>query len=264
MSESVPKLRQGVQSVEVGLRIAACLAAAPGAMQLKDLAAASGIPAAKVHRYLVSMVRAGLVEQHPETSLYDLGPLALELGVAALERLDVVELATRSLRSLRDELNETVALSVWGTHGVTVVRWMESTHAVIVNVRLGSVLPLLTSASGLCFLAHLPRRVTAPFVEAELASPRCPYRSEQDVAGPLESVRRHGIGRVKGDVGVLPGTTGLGAPVFNEQGEIAAALAVMGRQDELDESFAGRPARVLSEHAAELSRRLGYRRPQAS
>lgn len=261
MSESEPKHRQGVQSVEVGLRIAACLAAAPGAMQLKDLASASGIPAAKVHRYLVSMVRAGLVEQHPETGLYDLGPLALELGVAALERLDVVEVAMRTLRSLRDELNETVLLSVWGTHGVTVVRWLESTRAMIVNVRLGSVLPLIDSASGLCFLAFLPRSVTAPLVRAELAGARSPCRSEEEVAERVEAVRRHGIGRVRG--GVLPGVSGLAAPVFNEQGEIAAALAVMGPQDELDTGYDGRPAQVLRAHAAELSRRLGYRSPQA-
>ena len=74
------KSQQGVQSVEVGLRLFKVLAAASAPLMLKDLAAAARMPPAKAHRYLVSLSRAGLVEQNSATGLYDLGPL--EIGRA--------------------------------------------------------------------------------------------------------------------------------------------------------------------------------------
>ena len=56
-----------------------------------------GMPAAKAHRYLASFMPAGLIEQHPESGRYDLGPFALELGLglAAMARLDPLALAGR-------------------------------------------------------------------------------------------------------------------------------------------------------------------------
>ena len=39
--------------------------------------------AAKAHRYLVSCVQAGLVVQSERSGSYDLGPLAVRVGLAA-------------------------------------------------------------------------------------------------------------------------------------------------------------------------------------
>ena len=41
------------------------LSEAAGPARLADLARATGMPSAKAHRYMVSLVRAGLVEQDP-------------------------------------------------------------------------------------------------------------------------------------------------------------------------------------------------------
>jgi DNA-binding IclR family transcriptional regulator len=49
--------------------------------------------AAKAHRYLVSFQRLQLVVQDAASTRYDLGPAALKLGLASLERLDAVKLA---------------------------------------------------------------------------------------------------------------------------------------------------------------------------
>ena len=64
------KSQRGIQSVEIGLRVAKILADSPGALQLKELAARAGLSASKTHRYLVSLARVGLVEarvtSHPK------------------------------------------------------------------------------------------------------------------------------------------------------------------------------------------------------
>jgi len=74
------KSQRGIQSVEIGLRVAKVLADSPGALQLKELAARAGLSPSKTHRYLVSLARGGLVQQ--VDGRYDLGGMALDFGTA--------------------------------------------------------------------------------------------------------------------------------------------------------------------------------------
>ena len=142
MSADTKEDQQGIQSIEVGARLLEALARSRGSMMLRDLAAAADMAPAKAHRYLVSFGRMGLVEQHPETGRYDLGAFALHLGLSALGRLEPLELATPLLESLGDEIGQTVAAAVWGTHGATIVRWRGSEAPVTASLRVGSVMPL--------------------------------------------------------------------------------------------------------------------------
>jgi DNA-binding IclR family transcriptional regulator len=150
------KERAGIQSVEVGFALLDALGQAAGPLMLRDLAAAAGMSAAKAHRYLVSFQRLQLVVQDAGTTRYDLGPAALKLGLASLSRLDAVKLARERVGPLMETIGHTLALAVWGNHGPTIVHWEESPLAVTVNLRLGDVMPLLSSATGRCIVALGP------------------------------------------------------------------------------------------------------------
>ncbi|MBU5222030.1 hypothetical protein KQH89_06005, partial [Vibrio cholerae] len=65
-------------------------------------------------------------------------------------------------------LNETCFLAVWGNQGATVVHIEPAVRAVTVVTQLGSVLPLLSSSTGLVFSAYLPSRETVEFREREV------------------------------------------------------------------------------------------------
>jgi hypothetical protein len=82
--------RRGIQSIEVGLRIVEALTAAMGPQPLKALSQIANIPPSNCHRYLASFVRTGFVIQDTATGRYDLGPLAVRAGLAAIARLDPV------------------------------------------------------------------------------------------------------------------------------------------------------------------------------
>src|SRR5512139_512284 len=166
------KERAGIQSVEVGFALLQALGEADGPLMLRDLARAADMSAAKAHRYLVSFQRLQLVVQDASSTRYDLGPAALKLGLASLERLDAVKLARERVARLMEEIGHTLALAVWGNHGPTIVHWEESPSAVTVNLRLGDVMPLLSSATGRCFAAHVSREAIAPLLCTELAGGR--------------------------------------------------------------------------------------------
>ena len=65
--------QQGIQSIEVGAQVLRALEAGRGPMALSEVARHCAMHPAKVHRYLVSLVRAGLASQDARTGQYDLG-----------------------------------------------------------------------------------------------------------------------------------------------------------------------------------------------
>ncbi len=125
----------GIQSIETGLRLLVALARPGAPHMLKTIAAGAGMPASKAHRYIVSFGRMGFVEQDPSSGRYRLGPAALHIGLAALSGLDVVRLGSAAVTSLREEIDETVALAIWTTNGPTFVRLEEASRPITVNVK---------------------------------------------------------------------------------------------------------------------------------
>lgn len=255
-------VRAGIQSVEVGHALLATLAAARGPLMLRDLAAAAGMSAAKAHRYLVSYQRLALVTQDPASARYDLGPAALRLGLAALSRLDAVRMARQRVDALLERIGHTVAVAVWGNHGPTIVHWSESPQAVTANLRLGDVMPLLTSATGRCFAAHVSPEAVAPMLREELArTRRLPPRgdvprTEAEVRAMLDDVRARGVARVVDTL--LPGIAGLCAPVFDADGHMTLGLVALGSVATFDVGWDGPVVSALLDAARRLSADLGH------
>ena len=255
------KLRSGIQSIEVGFRLLEVLTSEPRAMMLRDLAQRAGMSPAKAHRYLVSFMRLGMVAQDALSGRYELGGFALQLGLARLARVDGVKLARIALAELRDALDITVGIAVWGNQGPTVVHWMESSHPAKASLKLGDVMPMLSSATGLLFAAYLPRSKTGAMIERELAgSQHYSYGSTPRTPEALEcalvQVREHGAARVEGML--LPTIHAFCTPVFDASGELALGLIALGHEGAFDSSWNGAVDTALRACAEKLSYELGY------
>lgn len=278
LDEAAGRSRAGIQSVEVGFALLAALAASRGPLMLRDLAAAADMSAAKAHRYLVSFQRLGLVVQEPASTRYDLGPAALSLGLAALTRLDAVRMARERLALLAPRIGHTLALAVWGNHGPTIVHWQESPLAQPVNLRLGDVMPLLTSATGRCFAAWMcPRgdgcahpRLDA-MIDEELRRlaglPRAQRHADlpttrADVRALLAEVRARGMARVVDTL--QPGIGGFCAPVFDSDARMVLGVVALGPAASFDTAWGGAVEAPLREMARQLSRDLGWREGEST
>jgi DNA-binding IclR family transcriptional regulator len=255
------KLRSGIQSIEVGFRLLDVLTREPRAMMLRDLAQRAGMSPAKAHRYLVSFQRLGVVAQDPVSGRYELGGFALQLGLARLARVDGVALARIALAELRDRLDLTVGIAVWGNQGPTMVHWMESSYPAKASLKLGDVMPLLSSATGLLFAAYLPSGKTAAMRDRELAdSRRSSYRgvprTREEVDTVLAEVRQHQAARVEGML--LPTIHAFCMPVFDSTGDLALGLVALGHEGAFDIRWGGEIDMALRECAQKLSYELGY------
>ena len=259
--------RAGIQSVEVGFSLLEALSDAGSALMLRDLAAKADMSAAKAHRYLVSFQRLGLVVQDAATTQYDLGPAALKLGLASLSRIDAVKLARARLSPLMNDIGQTLALAVWGNQGPCMVHWEESPQAVTVNLRLGDVMPLLSSATGLCFAAFMATRQSAVntrlkgLLKDELTRSQKLGREDvpanmAEVTALLDEAREHGVARVVNTL--LPGVGGFCAPVFDADGHMVLGMVALGSLSTFDTNWRGAVATPLIAAARQLSGDLGY------
>lgn len=248
------KKRLGIQSVEVASRILQALATASRPIPLKDLAKLAHMHPGKAHRYLVSLTRTELVLQDESTGHYGLGAATIALGLAAQRNVDVVRTATALLPALRDEINETVLFSMWSPHGPVVYELEESSRPVFMNVRVGSMLPLLRTAAGHLFASFLPRDMTAELIRQERKANRASM-SPKKIEALFDETRRRGLARVTG--ALVPGVNAIAAPIFDHKHNIVGVIGALGRSEELAVDYDAHVARALLRVSSEISRRMG-------
>jgi DNA-binding IclR family transcriptional regulator len=237
---------RGVNSVEVGAGVLRSLAQANGPLALGAVASACAMLPGKTHRYLRSLIAAGLVVQDSLTKLYDLGPFAYMLGAAALQRYDVVRAASARLDELRVVCGESASLMIWGESRGVVVRSEVSDHDVAMVLRVGASVRLITSAAGRIFAAFLPSIVTEPVLDAEFAE-RTVLGSKPILrtayAAILDEVRKRGTSVIHD--GPVDGAGAIAAPLFGPEGRLLAVVSVVGRSATLEVTRGGPVEREL-------------------
>ena len=271
MTNPIDRTQRGIQSIEVGGQLLLALVHHGRPMALKDLAREAGMAPGKAHPYLVSFARLGLIAQDDASGSYFLGPLALQLGLISLQQANPVQVATRLIAGLAQQLGHTVAIAVWGTRGATIVRLEESPSAVHVNMRHGTVFSLANTATGRLFAAFQPPAVARERLEAERRGqkadapdapppsagmpPAVPLPTWKAFDAQLAEVRAHGVSRSVGEV--VPGINAMAAPVFDHTGAMVLAITAIGPAAVFDTRWASPLAQALKAAAAQASLRLG-------
>lgn len=241
-----------IQSIEVGFRLIRVLEQAGGKLPLKTLSARAEMPPGKAHLYLVSFLRIGLVVQDPVTMHYGLGPYALQLGIAALQQISLPDLAQEPLAHLNARFELPAYLSLWGRMGPFIALKLDADLPTPFTIKVGFVFPLLSTATGNIFLAHLPRSETDPLVAREgRLDPALLARRDAIV----RQVRRDGLAISKGHL--FRGFSAIAAPVLDHTGALAGSVTVLGIGSQIDRAPNGNVARAVRQAAQTLSRKLG-------
>jgi len=255
--------RQRVQSAETGMVVLKGLAAIGGSASLTALSAHIDQSPAKVHRYLVSLMQEGLVDQDSTSQHYVLGPALIPIGLAAMRQAEPIRLAEPALRRLRERLEVSCFVSVMGNKGPTIMRFEEPGLPVTVNVRAGSVLSMLWSATGRLFLGLLDEGQVRHMAEQELASATPEMRALLPASHPIDTLRmevQEARCAIVKDT-YLRGISAVAAPVYDFTGRVCAAITALGATGGFDSSIDGVIAVSVLNEAAATSLLLGYSGP---
>jgi DNA-binding IclR family transcriptional regulator len=259
------KERRGIQSIEAGGQLLLALGAQGRPMPLRELAKAADMAPGKAHPYLVSFAKLGLVTQEASTGYYWLGPTAMQLGLVTLRMLNPVREATPFAENLARETGHSVALSVWGNQGPTVVFLFDAIYPLHTNIRTGTVMSLAGTATGRLFAAYLPAKLIEESLledERRLGPDIAKPIDTSELQGMLNEVRKHGVSR---SINIpTPGVSSFAAPVFDYSGNIVLGITLMGRSRSFDTDWAGIQAKAAKACGVEVSKRLGHQPLRAS
>jgi DNA-binding IclR family transcriptional regulator len=217
-----------------------------------------GMSKAAVHRILASLRSRGLIAVDPETRRYTLGPMAMALGLAYLDRLDVRALAAPELGALSRATEETATLSIRTGDTRVYVDQVTPSREVIMSVSVGVPFPLHAGGSSKAFLAFLPEDEIEDYLSRPLAAlTPATVTDRRKLRRELAAIRRRGWAQSVAER--QPGAASVAAPVLDHSGRPVAVISVCGPA----ERFAAEVDRCVERLLAtteRLSARMGHTR----
>ena len=241
------------------LQVLQAFAAAPHRFGLAELGKRLGTEKNQLYRSLKTLEQAGFLETD-EDGRFALTPLLHVLSAASAPRQQSVgDVARPYLDDLVAETRESVNLFVRAGELAVCVDRRDSPHQVRLASVLGISVPLHAGAVPKAMLAFLPQGLQEQ-VLAQLAT--LPRYTEKTVLDPnalqreLTQIRTRGYSLSDEDYDAS--ARGVGAPIFDQHGEVVAGLSVGGPSFRVSDDDLTTFAQLITRVAMSVSRRLGY------
>jgi len=208
------------------MQIVAHLAEQESGASLAELSLVLEAPKSSVRLLLAGLADKGFLVR--KGNQYLLGPAMFELASAVLKRRSFPDLARQIMRKLWEETGETVILAVLKPEAevAVYVDQLESTNPVRFAARIGDTRPLYCTAAGRVLLAFQPEE----WRENYLRTGQFKRLTEHTIVSRAEVRRR--VDRARREYFSMSieeatdGGAGLAAPVFDQSGQIVAALVI--------------------------------------
>jgi DNA-binding IclR family transcriptional regulator len=259
--ENGPDARYSVHSLELGLRILESFDRdAIDEMSLSEIARRIGVSRSSAFRLVHTLQRLGYLEREDETKNYRLGARVMSLGYSFLASKDIAELARPDLQRLRAATHCSTHLGILdGAEGIYIARFAAH-KPVSAMIAVGARVPAHATTMGRIMLAHKPASyVREHFGSRPLTkfSERTPVTLDALIAA-LEDDRRRGY--VVSHSNFEAGIASIAAPLFDAEGEVAAAINVSTPENAIDAArFDGEVCGELCAAARRISKLTGHR-----
>jgi DNA-binding IclR family transcriptional regulator len=199
-----------------------------------ELAELMGEPRSSVYRLLRTLADIGWVDEGSARGTWRLGLQLFRLSSNAVARMDVRRFARPHMERLHKVTEQTVFLCIRQDWDAVCIDRIEGLRVASLALRVGGSLPLHLGAAPMALLAFADEDVRATWRaladESRLAGyTDASVRTPGLVAERCLEIRRRGYAVSDGDV--TPGIGAIGAPVFDHNGSVVAALSVSGLRD---------------------------------
>ncbi len=212
-----------------------------------EIARRTGINPSSVSRLLGTLTGGGLVSHVVETGRYRLGLRLIQLGNAALERLDLREVARPHLTALAEATGETATLSVPGEGEAITLDFAGSASSVQSVARLGRPSVPHATAVGKVLLAHnreMPRRPLESYTDHTITDLEL---LAAEVALTTERGWAESVGEREADLNAIA------VPAVSGEGDLRAILGLQGPAARFDSDAMQAAVRLLLDSAAKIS-----------
>jgi DNA-binding IclR family transcriptional regulator len=252
----------GTQTVERAIRLLKIFDDEQPEWSLADLVRAIEVNKTTVFRLLNTLENEGLVKRTAAGN-YHLGSEMIALGGRAMRANELRTISHNYLRQLTRQSNETSTLEVLqqDRHGIwtmLVIDEVLGPHLVGVAQYIGGRLPIHTTSTGKVTLAYCP-----PDDRDDIL---CQISADKSDHSPIDldefrrelrQVREQGFALALGELEA--GLMAAGAPVFDVNGEVQAAVSLVGPSTRVNRGKLLKLMEELKETARQISYQVGFR-----
>lgn len=201
----------------------------------KDLSTRLDLNPSTAYRFLNTLASKGYLSK--EDGLYRLGHKVLQLQYLTSRNASLRHRSRPLLADLENRTGFTTNLAIREGLKTILIEIIKGSKNLVVNNNLGKPVPLHASSVGKCLLAFLSqgeRETLVKQLELERYTPKT--ITEQDkLLGELEMVRKRGYAIDNEEF--ITGIRCIGAPTFNDDGNVIAAISISGLASQIQDKM---------------------------
>jgi IclR family pca regulon transcriptional regulator len=191
-------------------------------MPLSEVAAVTGLNPAVARRCLNTLVKLGYVAQHGRRFL--LRPEVLVFGSAYLASMNLEEVASPHLQTVRDETGDSSSLAVLSGHDILYLIHVSTNRAIRLRAGVGTRFPIHATSLGRVMLAHRGKEAIDEYLaHADLVRlTEHTVTSKDRLRKLLRQARADGYASAQDELDY--GIVSVSVPVFGPDGTLAAGI----------------------------------------
>ena len=227
-------------------------------VNLATLAKQTGMPKSTLLRLLNTLKSHNFVNQNHYSRRYQLGWALIYLGKAAAQYYNLPAIVHPFLEQLAVQTGETTSLVVLDKDHAIYIDQVASDNLIRGIPSVGSRLALHCTASGKVLLSGFSHKDFHRFLRTSVFEKKTDrtITKLRALSNEIRKVKRQGY--AVDDEETEVGGRCLGAPIFDKEGRIVAAISVIGPANRIKKGLFGKLSIQVRKAAAQASAALGH------
>lgn len=250
---NVPILEKGMELLEI-------LSTHHNGLTIQEMCKCLDHSKTSIYRIASTFLEMGYLIKDEENNRFLLSRKIFRLGLAALGEANILERAIEPMKRLRDEVKESVMLATLVGNEAVLLEQVLGAHDFTFMLRSGTHLCLHASAPGKILLAYQNKDVRKTLLE-NLSLKRF---NDNTITDPirfrkeLEAIVKNGYGTDIEEE--IIGVHCIGAPIFNQYGEIVACVWISGPKGRMPVGLFPELSSKVRNCADTISAKLAYKK----
>lgn len=229
-------------------------------LTLAEIRDSTGLPTSTVQRLVGNLVGHGFIDRVDDR--YRIGVRMAYWAAPATRGMEVLDIISPLLKSLRDSTGETTCFFKAEQHYRVCVAMAETRHALRREMHLGKILPLHAGSAGRVLLAWDAELMDAVMRDPLESITDSTITSSEDLEAAVKQTRADGFAITVGERD--DGASGLSAPVFDSAAALVGAVAISGPTLRMPRETCESWVEPLLATAENMTRLIGGRFPGES
>jgi DNA-binding IclR family transcriptional regulator len=252
------KEKLGIQSVNRAIAMLSLFTYRRPRLGITEISRILNLPKGTVHGLVRTLLRAGFLQQDPETRKYQLGLKLYEMGITLAVNLEINQKAVAPANKLAKSVNLVSRIAIWDGDSALITLNVDPRSNSLFVHQIGPRIPAYCSSVGKAILAFLNNEELNAYLSRTELIPYTPrtITQKERLLMELEETRQRGYSIDQEET--TPGLACIGAPIFGKDGHLEASISLSGDPGRFRKKQLKGLCEKLIKSAGEISRSMGY------